>query len=157
MKKAVFMFLAAMIIIGFAMNDSMAGQLCWQKSGVSDIIKVSVTDTGSGHKLVNGFTSTSSYLLPVTGSFEKDLDGVHRILSLNATNTYTDSWGGNRSCVITGVLDPSSTPKWQGTVTTDCGNGDFVTTRDLIRINCSTLKPLANMASQSLKGDGDPN
>jgi len=146
MKKAVLLFLALVMLIGLTIQDSQAVQLCWQLSPFPDIIKVSVfqPDPLLPHKLVNGIWKfDDSYLIPVVGTFEKDLGGVNKRLSLHGTNNFLAGFGGFRDCILDATLSPTSTPKWEGPWALDCGSGGFTNSGDLIRINCLTLVPLS--------------
>lgn len=146
MKKAVFLFLAVMVLIGFAVKDSMAEQLCWQLSPFIDVVKVSVTATGSGHKIVNGIRFYSTSVYPVVGSFEKDPNGgTVRFLSFysaNETNGY---------CNFSATVDPTSTPKWQGSGGNACSNG-IANSWTMVRVNCTTYAPLATTITAENNG-----
>ena len=154
MKKIVLVLLAVALIAGFTAAKSEAGQICWGMDIFSDIIKVSVTNTGSSHKIVNGvWFAGTSYLNPVTGTFEKDFDGSSKRLSLHATNNDAISFGGFRDCVLDADLSAVSSPKWEGPAIVDCGAGGFpVSGFSLIRVDCATLTPLNASATLNAAG-----
>jgi hypothetical protein len=152
MRKIALVLLVFALIAGFTAAKSEAGQICWGMDVFADIIKVSVTPTGSGHKIVNGVWFAGSYLNPVTGTFEKDFDGTSRRLSLHATNN-TTSFGGFRDCILDADLSAVSVPKWEGPGIVDCGAGAFpVSGFNLIRVNCTTLLPLNASATSNASG-----
>jgi hypothetical protein len=152
MKKAALFFMALVILVGYAVRDSGAAEMCWNLNPFTDIIKVSMVkpDPLLPHKLITGFwKATGDYVIPVVGSFETDLGGVNKRLSLHGTNN-TTSFSGYRDCILDATLSPTSTPKWEGPWEINCGAGGFTNSGvELTRIDCTTLAPLSFSATQS--------
>ncbi|MFH0932877.1 MAG: hypothetical protein V1832_00990 [Nitrospirota bacterium] len=87
MKKAALFVLALVMLVGFAIQDTQAGEWCWQ-DGNGEYIKVTVAkpDPLLPHKSLNGiWYSPSSWLLPVVGTTDKDTGGTSRRVGLHGT------------------------------------------------------------------------
>ena len=153
MKKVGILVLVLVLFSAFVVTQSEAGEKCWQISGA--YLKTSTTSTQFGHILVNGILYIpSTYVVPVVGTFEKDADGVHRILSLHGTNN-TTSFGSQRDCIFDAILDPTTTPKWGGTFNVDCGASAYVQTGfSITRIACGDEPAPASLAPASASAPG---
>ena len=140
MEKAVFLFLAVMVMTGFAIEESAAGNMCWNWVGNTLVLKVSVTDTGNKTRLVNGFFFTPgnppAVYWPALGNFNNSYDNINRILTFSATET------SGRTCFYQATLSPTTTPKWEGSGSLACIDG-VTNGYNLQRVDCSTYTPLA--------------
>ena len=86
MKKAVFLFLAVMVVMGFAVKDSVAAAWCWQIDPF-DNIKLTVVkpDPASPFWSLHGVWRGGDTIIPLAGTMAKTLDGTGRILTLHGT------------------------------------------------------------------------
>ena len=101
------------------------GQACWTFTGFTDTMRCAVTDTGGSgpadifklncrqraagsYQLVGSGNLTNSF--PTTGSLQVGIAMAHN----------TTAFGGNRSCVLTAVLAPSTLG---GPFTIECPGG----------------------------------
>ncbi len=146
MKKTIF-FLVSVFFVILLVGSASAGVQCYDVSPYPDVVKVTVTvqdPLNPVNKIVTGaLYLQGTYYLPLSGTVVKDADGVHKRVSVHATNN-TTSFGGYVDCVIDATLDPTATPV-QGPMIISCGgNGGFSNTATLVRVPCSTLPhPLA--------------
>lgn len=153
MKTVVILFVTLLVVLGFALNESIAGQLCWTTTPFSNLIKVSVTTTGNGHKLINGFWDTPGGRIPVTGTFEKESTGTNRVLTLHGvwlTSILSD-------CLLYFSLSSTSTQKWEGDGSYQCTGMDTPTAISLTRTSCTTLSVAGTQTDVADIKGSDPN
>jgi hypothetical protein len=137
--------------VGFGVKDSTAGQMCWSVN--ASPLKVSVTDTGSGHKLVNGFWDAAADRIPVTGTFEKASTGTDRILTLHGV--WSTTIPSLDDCLFHVTLSSTSSPKWQGSGSYFCSRMAAPASATLTRTNCSAV---AESVRTTVNGNNaDPN
>jgi len=95
MKKAGLLLLVLLILGGWAIKDSQAGQWCWDIDG--DYIKVSFAKNDPSYPfwLLSGIIyQPNVYLSPVDGIMVKNADGTRRLLTLNITHPNAVLWYG---------------------------------------------------------------
>lgn len=136
MKKLALLLLALVLSVGFSLSTAQAGQICWNWEPFADIIKVSTTNTLSGHVLVNGEHYVSGiYYMPVVGTMNK-LNGTTKILGLHEDS----GSAGYEQCVVHATLDSITK---SGPITISCNNGAFTNTGTLTKISCNTVAPFS--------------
>jgi hypothetical protein len=153
MKKVALFFLALVVLAGFAMKDSEAGQLCWKLNPYTDIIKVSTSTPDSlyDHTLLNGrwrARNPGGYACPVVGSMEKHFDGVNKVVGLHATATV----GGTLySAIIEATINPKTNNGTWNLLRSDGGtiSGTFT------RVDCVTGIPLGTSTASSSESHGN--
>ena len=149
MKKVVLLFLALVMLAGFVIKDSEAGQLCWNMSPYVDVVKVSTSlpdPLYRNHKLLNGKWDDTYTVFPVVGEMEKDEDGVHKIIGLHATKF---SGGILQSWVWTATIDPITKEGPWNILNPQSGSTNSGT---LVRIDCVTGAPLGAVLAESNMG-----
>lgn len=136
MKKAALLFLALVVLVGFAVKESEAGQLCWKFDGYNDYIKVTVSNPDplySPKLLIGMWYSPAAYVLPLVGTMVKDIGGTPTRVSLQAT------YGAGSSLQNPIALDASLDPVTKnGTLGIYYHNTDSVSSFTITKINCST-------------------
>jgi len=94
MKKVGLILLLLMILGGWAVKDSEAGQWCWDL-GLGEYMKLSFAknDPNFPFWTLSGMTYVpGESILPVAGTMVKNADGTRRLLTLTMTNTDGISW-----------------------------------------------------------------
>lgn len=139
MRKALFLFLAACLVIGFSALDVQAKEWCWKMDPYSDVVKVSVfkPDPGKFHLLVNGRWEDTTNVFPVVGTIERSLSGTSLVMSIHGTRDDMSIWD------LRAVLVPSTK---SGTWKIKDSTGSYTNNGTFTRINCSTLAPLSDTA-----------
>ena len=97
MKKALFVLLALLAVVGFGVKDSTAGQLCWETEN-NTVFKLVVGIPDPAYpwaKSLNGVWIFGTYAVPVTGSMVKR--GTQLLINLDGTlpdlSTHYGMWG----------------------------------------------------------------
>jgi hypothetical protein len=88
MKKAGLVFLALLILGTWAAKDSDAAQWCWQFSGSTEYIKLSVVKPDPSYPFwsLNGmWYEPGAMIIPLVGTMVKNADNTGRVLTLYGT------------------------------------------------------------------------
>lgn len=151
MKKVALFFLALVLLVGYAVNDSVAGLLlCWKieeqvdADGADKYIEVRVTKTDSARHLLNGiFYNTDGDIAPVVGTMEKSPDGTRRV-SLHGTyvdggkNVHKNGGKNVHKNVRTWILDATVDSKTKNGTIYVRSDGVGTKSFDLTSIPCET-------------------
>ena len=133
MKKAGLLLLVFVILGGWAVKDSEAGQWCWDL-GLGEYMKLSFAknDPNFPFWTLSGMTYVpGESILPVAGTMVKNDDGTRRLLTLTATNEDAISWFM--------YMDIDARTK-NGTIITYCANDDtYGTAHTLTKVDCKAL------------------
>jgi len=133
MKKTGLILLVVVILGGWVVKDSEAGQWCWDMD-FDEYMKLSFTknDPSFPFWTLSGMSYTpGGSIMPVAGTMVKSADGKRRLLTLTITNAEAISWFG--------YADIDAQTK-NGTIIFYCANSDtYSTGHSLTKVNCSSL------------------
>ena len=133
MKKARLLLLVLVILGGWAIKDSEAGQWCWDL-GLGEYMKLSFAknDPNFPFWTLSGMTyAPGEGILPVTGTMVKNADGTRRLL----TGTMADADG--ISWFMYADIDARTQ---NGTCIYYCPNSDaYSTAHTMTKVPCSSL------------------
>jgi hypothetical protein len=135
MKKAGLFLLVLVILGGWAIKDSEAGQWCWQfQDDPNFYLRLSVVRPDPNYPFwsLNGMWYSQGFLvMPLVGTMAKSSDGTRRILTLFGTSTegFPQSFRGE----IDAVTKDGSLYFY------DFNAGTTGLLSDLTKVKCSTL------------------
>ena len=134
MKKVGLILLLLVILGGWTVKDSEAGQWCWQLADSNLYMKLSFAknDPNFPFWTLSGMVYEPGISLePVSGTMVKNADGTRRLLTLTMTNADGISW------LMYADIDAHTK---NGPMIGYCPNNDsYDDNHPLTKVNCSTM------------------
>ena len=133
MKKAGLLLLVLVILGGWAIKDTEAGQWCWDL-GNGEYVKISFAKNDPNYPfwtLAGIWYSPGNPILPISGTMVKNADGTRRLLTLNMTNLDALSW--------VGYADIDANTKNGPIIFYLANNDTYSTAHTLTKVSCSSL------------------
>jgi hypothetical protein len=137
MRKVGLLLLILVILGGWAVKGSEAGQWCWELTPV-DFVKLSYAKNDASYPFwtLNGIwyePAPYNSLIPLDGTMIKNGDGTQRIFML------TGSLASNNNYLIRAVIDTATK---NGTFSIHYVNGGGETDVPMTKVPCNTLPPI---------------
>lgn len=138
MRKSVSCLAAAAVVVACASPAMGTGPVlkCYQLGAFRDQLRLIFEPSINGHQLVYGkWAAPTVYSLAVSGSYETDIDGKTKHLSIVGTTNDPTLFSGNMICGLNGVVGSDLRIQCSG------GNGSNVQTSSspLTSISCPPL------------------
>ena len=143
MKKALFVLLAIVAVVGFGVKDSVAGQLCWrtEDNTVFKLVTGLPDPAYPWAKSLNGVWIFGGFAVPVTGSMVKSPYGTQLLINLDGTLPNMSTHYGMR-----GHVGPVSK---NGTITIYHSNTGGFDTEGLTKVSCKSIEAvIADLRSE---------
>jgi hypothetical protein len=142
MKKVGLVLLVLVILGGYMVKDSEAGQWCFQLDGFAEYVKLNVTrpDPLLPYWTLNGvwYHSSFHFIAPVSGTMVKSPDGTQRLLGISGT--FIDAGVFNEVYQAQAIIDSATK---NGTLYIWYDTSNTSSNFPFTKVNCGTVPPPA--------------